>query len=141
MFFSSLHYAHLSSSIVKKVLKILQMWEKMYSNTRFIWSSETLTCFCLQQIQRELLETEQKVDSLQELSGQLLVQTHGGECLEAQERVHVIGNRLQLLLKAVATDMELLEKELQASGNRQVSLQAHSIFIHLFTDHLFGFNR
>uniref|UniRef100_A0A8C2KL13 Spectrin repeat containing, nuclear envelope 1a n=1 Tax=Cyprinus carpio TaxID=7962 RepID=A0A8C2KL13_CYPCA len=90
----------------------------------------------LKQIQRELLETEQKVDSLQELSGQLLVQTHGGECLEAQERVHVIGNRLQLLLKAVATDMELLEKELQASGNRQVSLQAHSIFIHLFNDHL-----
>uniref|UniRef100_A0A8C1YUK6 Spectrin repeat containing, nuclear envelope 1a n=1 Tax=Cyprinus carpio TaxID=7962 RepID=A0A8C1YUK6_CYPCA len=73
----------------------------------------------LKQIQRELLETEQKVDSLQELSGQLLVQTHGGECLEAQERVHVIGNRLRLLLKAVATDMELLEKELQASGNRQ----------------------
>uniref|UniRef100_A0A671Q6F1 Nesprin-1-like n=1 Tax=Sinocyclocheilus anshuiensis TaxID=1608454 RepID=A0A671Q6F1_9TELE len=73
----------------------------------------------LKQIQRELLETEQKVDSLQELSGQLLVQAHGSECLEAQERVHVIGNRLRLLLKAVATDLELLEKELQASGNRQ----------------------
>ncbi|XP_043075052.1 nesprin-1 isoform X1 [Puntigrus tetrazona] len=73
----------------------------------------------LKQIQRELLETEQKVDSLQELSGQLLVQSHGSECLEAQERVHVIGNRLHLLLKAVATDLELLGKELQASGNRQ----------------------
>uniref|UniRef100_A0A673H4D7 Nesprin-1-like n=1 Tax=Sinocyclocheilus rhinocerous TaxID=307959 RepID=A0A673H4D7_9TELE len=73
----------------------------------------------LKQIQRELWETEQKVDSLQELSGQLLVQAHGSECLEAQERVHVIGNRLRLLLKAVATDLELLEKELQASGNRQ----------------------
>uniref|UniRef100_A0A673NJM0 Nesprin-1-like n=1 Tax=Sinocyclocheilus rhinocerous TaxID=307959 RepID=A0A673NJM0_9TELE len=73
----------------------------------------------LKQIQRELLETEQKVDSLQELSGQLLVQAHGSECLEAQERVHVIGNRLRLLLKAVATDLELLEKELQASGNGQ----------------------
>uniref|UniRef100_A0A8C2DGG1 Spectrin repeat containing, nuclear envelope 1a n=1 Tax=Cyprinus carpio TaxID=7962 RepID=A0A8C2DGG1_CYPCA len=73
----------------------------------------------LKQIQRELLESEQKVDSLQELSGQLLVQAHGSECLEAQERVHVIGNRLRLLLKAVAADLELLEKELQASGNRQ----------------------
>lgn len=78
------------------------------------------------------METEQKVDSLQELSGQLLVQAHGSECLEAQERVHVIGNRLQLLLKAVDTDLQLLEKELQASGNRQVSLQAHSLLIHLF---------
>ncbi|KTG06491.1 hypothetical protein cypCar_00011069 [Cyprinus carpio] len=74
----------------------------------------------LKQIQRELLESEQKVDSLQELSGQLLVQAHGSECLEAQERVHVIGNRLRLLLKAVAADLELLEKELQASGNRQL---------------------
>uniref|UniRef100_A0A8C1K642 Spectrin repeat containing, nuclear envelope 1a n=1 Tax=Cyprinus carpio TaxID=7962 RepID=A0A8C1K642_CYPCA len=61
----------------------------------------------LKQIQRELLESEQKVDSLQELSGQLLVQAHGSECLEAQERVHVIGNRLRLLLKAVAADLEL----------------------------------
>lgn len=72
------------------------------------------------------------MDSLQELSGQLLVQAHGSECLEAQERVHVIGNRLQLLLKAVDTDLELLEKELQTSGNRQVSLHAHSLLVHLF---------
>uniref|UniRef100_A0A8C1T930 Spectrin repeat containing, nuclear envelope 1a n=1 Tax=Cyprinus carpio TaxID=7962 RepID=A0A8C1T930_CYPCA len=71
----------------------------------------------LKQIQRELLESEQKVDSLQELSGQLLVQAHGSECLEAQERVHVIGNRLRLLLKAVAADLELLEKE--SSPNSQ----------------------
>lgn len=73
----------------------------------------------LKQIQRELTETEQKVDGLQELSGQLLVQAHGNECLEAQERVHVIANRLRLLLKAVETDLEMLEKELQDSGNRQ----------------------
>lgn len=72
------------------------------------------------------------MDSLQELSGQLLVQAHGSECLEAQERVHVIGNRLQLLLKAVDTDLELLEKELQTSGNRQVSLHAHSLLVHVF---------
>ncbi|XP_048062412.1 nesprin-1 isoform X1 [Megalobrama amblycephala] len=78
----------------------------------------------LKQIQRELTETEQKVDSLQELSGQLLVQAHGSECLEAQERVHVIGNRLQLLLKAVETYLELLDKELQASGNRQLKLRS-----------------
>lgn len=67
------------------------------------------------------METEQKVDGLQELSIQLLVQARGSECLEAQERVHVIGNRLRLLLKAVSTDLELLEKQLQAHENRQVS--------------------
>ncbi|XP_073712130.1 nesprin-1 isoform X2 [Misgurnus anguillicaudatus] len=73
----------------------------------------------LKQIQRELMETEQRVDSLQELSVQLLVQAHGSECLETQERVHVIGNRLRLLMKAVSTDLELLEKQLQAYGDRQ----------------------
>lgn len=78
---------------------------------------------CLQQIQRELMETEQKVDSLQELSVQLLVQARGSECLEAHERVHVIGNRLRLLLKTVSTDLELLEKQLQAYEDRQVSLK------------------
>ncbi|TRY57107.1 hypothetical protein DNTS_023982 [Danionella cerebrum] len=73
----------------------------------------------LKQIQQELTETQQKVESLQELSGQLLVQAHGSECLEAQERVHVIGNRLRMLLKAVDADLEMLEKEIDASGKKQ----------------------
>ncbi|XP_062858462.1 nesprin-1 isoform X4 [Trichomycterus rosablanca] len=75
----------------------------------------------LEQIQQELRDSERSVNSLQELSVQLLVQAQGGESLEAQERVHVISNRLRLLLKAVTSDLELLEKELQASGDAQVS--------------------
>lgn len=77
---------------------------------------------CLQQILLELKDSEQRVNVLQELSVQLLVQAQGSECLEAQERVHVIGNRLRLLLKAVASDLQMLKKELQVTRDAQVSL-------------------
>lgn len=91
----------------------------------------------LQQIKRELLDSQQKVSSLQELSAQLLVNTkpqtlllqseateeirpQGSECLEAQEKVHVIWNRLKLLLREVSSDLEGLERRLEAVDTRQV---------------------
>lgn len=91
----------------------------------------------LQQIKHELLESQQKVSSLQELSAQLLVTTspcaqlpqtqrsgqsraQGSECLEAQEKVHVIMNRLKLLLKEVTSDLQGLEKRLGAVDRQQV---------------------
>lgn len=90
-----------------------------------------------QQIKRELLDSQQKVSSLQELSAQLLVNTkpqtlllqseaseeiqpQGSECLEAQEKVHVISNRLRLLLREVSSDLEGLERRLEAADTRQV---------------------
>uniref|UniRef100_A0A3Q3FN38 Spectrin repeat containing, nuclear envelope 1a n=1 Tax=Labrus bergylta TaxID=56723 RepID=A0A3Q3FN38_9LABR len=84
----------------------------------------------LTQIKRELLDSEHKVSSLQELSAQLLVNTkpHGSECLEAQEKVHVILNRLRLLLREVSSDLEGLERRLEAVDTQQPrgkSSQAH----------------
>jgi len=91
--------------------------------------------FLLQKIKRELLDSQQKVSSLQELSAQLLVNTkpltlllqsqaseltQGSECLEAQEKVHVILNRLRLLLRSVGSDLEELERRLETTGSRQV---------------------
>ncbi|XP_062293158.1 nesprin-1 isoform X4 [Scomber scombrus] len=90
----------------------------------------------LTQIKRELLDSQQKVSSLQELSAQLLVNTkpqtlllqseaseeirpQGSECLEAQEKVHVIWNRLKLLLREVSSDLEGLERRLEAADTRQ----------------------
>ncbi|CAB1340090.1 unnamed protein product, partial [Coregonus sp. 'balchen'] len=91
-----------------------------------------------QQIKRELLDSQQKASSLQELSAQLLVHTqattqiqvseqaqnqaHGSERLEAQEKVHVIGNRLRLLLREVSADLEGLEKRLETMDTQQDSL-------------------
>ncbi|XP_038137566.1 nesprin-1 isoform X1 [Cyprinodon tularosa] len=86
----------------------------------------------LMQIKCELLDSQQKATSLQELSTQLLVnakplslqtpgqnQSHGSECLEAREKVHVIWNRLRLLQREVSSDLELLEKRLEAVEAQQ----------------------
>lgn len=77
-----------------------------------------------------MLDSQQKVSSLQELSAQLLVSTAqppaplhgspGGECLEAQEKVHVIWNRLRLLLREVDADLEGLQKRLERQSTQQV---------------------
>ncbi|TWW68818.1 Nesprin-1 Enaptin KASH domain-containing protein 1 [Takifugu flavidus] len=93
----------------------------------------------LTQVKHELLESQQKVSSLQELSAQLLVTTsplaplpqtqrsgqgraQGSECLEAQEKVHVIMNRLKLLLKQVTSDLQGLETRLEAVDRQQECL-------------------
>ncbi|XP_061097148.1 nesprin-1-like isoform X6 [Conger conger] len=73
----------------------------------------------LTQIRRELLDSQLKVSSLQDLSRQLLVQSEGSDCLEAQEKVHVIGNRLKLLLKEVTRDLRALQKTLEITGSQQ----------------------
>lgn len=48
------------------------------------------------------------------------VRPQGSECLEAQEKVHVIWNRLRLLLREVSCDLEGLERRLEAADPRQV---------------------
>ncbi|XP_036078730.1 nesprin-1 isoform X13 [Rousettus aegyptiacus] len=73
----------------------------------------------LMQIRRELLESQLKVASLQDMSCQLLVNAEGTDCLEAKEKVHVIGNRLKLLLKEVGHHIKELEKSLDLSSSQQ----------------------
>ncbi|XP_062833328.1 nesprin-1 isoform X17 [Anolis carolinensis] len=72
----------------------------------------------LMQIRRELLESQLKVASLQDMSCQLLVNAEGKDCLEAKEKVHVIGNRLKILLKEVTHHIKELEKILDISSNQ-----------------------
>ncbi|KAG7263974.1 hypothetical protein CRUP_026775 [Coryphaenoides rupestris] len=76
----------------------------------------------LTQIRRELLDSQLKVALLQDMSLQLLVNAPGersAECLEAKEKVHVIGNRLKLLLKEVTRDLRELAKILDISSSQQ----------------------
>ncbi|XP_016120247.1 nesprin-1-like, partial [Sinocyclocheilus grahami] len=73
----------------------------------------------LLQIRRELLDTQLKVASLQDMSLQLLVHSEGSDCLEAKEKVHVMGNRLKLLLKEVTRDIRELQKTLDISSSQQ----------------------
>uniref|UniRef100_H3A7S5 KASH domain-containing protein n=1 Tax=Latimeria chalumnae TaxID=7897 RepID=H3A7S5_LATCH len=79
----------------------------------------------LMQIRCELFESKLKVASLQDMSSQLLVNAEGRDCLEAKEKVHVIGNRLKLLLKEVSRDLKELERLLDIS-NSQLELSSWS---------------
>ncbi|XP_041418661.1 nesprin-1 isoform X4 [Xenopus laevis] len=72
----------------------------------------------LSQMKRELLESQLKVASLQDMSCQLLVNAEGKDCLEAKEKVHVIGNRLKVLLKEVTRHIKDIEKILDISSNQ-----------------------
>ncbi|XP_064913475.1 nesprin-1 isoform X24 [Columba livia] len=72
----------------------------------------------LMQIRRELLESQLKVALLQDMSCQLLVNAEGKDCLEAKEKVHVIGNRLKILLKEVTHHIKDLEKILDISSSQ-----------------------
>ncbi|TNN53319.1 Nesprin-1 [Liparis tanakae] len=72
-----------------------------------------------QKIRQELLDSQLKVASLQDLSLQLLVHSQGSDCLEAKEKVHVIGNRLKLLLKEVTRDLRELAKILDITSSQQ----------------------
>ncbi|XP_075452634.1 nesprin-1 isoform X15 [Ascaphus truei] len=72
----------------------------------------------LMQIKRELVESQLKVASLQDMSCQLLVNAEGKDCLEAKEKVHVIGNRLKVLLKDVTRHIKEIEKILDISSNQ-----------------------
>lgn len=74
-----------------------------------------------QRIRRELLDSQLKVALLQDMSLQLLVHSEGSECLEAKEKVHVIGNRLKMLLKEVTRDIRELEKTLEITSSQHVS--------------------
>lgn len=72
----------------------------------------------LTQIKRELLESQLKVALLQDMSCHLLVNAEGKDCLEAKEKVHVIGNRLKVLLKEVTRHIKEIEKILDISSNQ-----------------------
>lgn len=78
----------------------------------------------LQQIRQELLDSQLKVASLQDMSLQLLVNSQGSDCLEAKEKVHVIGNRLKLLLKEVTRDLRELAKILDITSSQQVEARS-----------------
>lgn len=67
-----------------------------------------MLCRPLQALQEELRGRQQQVSSLQEISTQLLLEAEGEDSVEAKEKVHVIGNKLRLLLRQVAADLQAL---------------------------------
>lgn len=52
------------------------------------------------------------MSSLQEISARLLLEAAGDDSVEAKEKVHVICNKLRLLLRRVAADINVLQRRL-----------------------------
>ena len=73
-----------------------------------------------QALDRELRAGKRQVSSMQELSTHLLLETSCGEdSVEAKEKVHVISNKLRLLLRQVAGDLLILQGRLVRQLGRQ----------------------
>ncbi|KAH0620303.1 hypothetical protein JD844_020516 [Phrynosoma platyrhinos] len=61
----------------------------------------------LMQLEKELLEQQLQVNTLQEISTCLLVKSDGRDYIEADEKVHVIGKKFKQLLEGVSQDLKV----------------------------------
>uniref|UniRef100_A0A8C2T2D1 Spectrin repeat containing nuclear envelope protein 2 n=1 Tax=Coturnix japonica TaxID=93934 RepID=A0A8C2T2D1_COTJA len=68
----------------------------------------------LMQLEKELLEQQLKVNSLQELSAYLLLKSDGEDYIEADEKVHVIGKKLKQLIEQVSHDLKTVQGSLDS---------------------------
>ncbi|XP_010783096.1 nesprin-2-like isoform X1 [Notothenia coriiceps] len=72
-------------------------------------------------LQEELCGRQRQVSSLQEISSQLLLEDSREDSredsVEAKEKVHVIGNKLQLLLRQVAAHLSTLQGTLETCSS------------------------
>uniref|UniRef100_A0A8C3BTW8 Spectrin repeat containing nuclear envelope protein 2 n=1 Tax=Cairina moschata TaxID=8855 RepID=A0A8C3BTW8_CAIMO len=66
----------------------------------------------LMQLEKELLEQQPKVNSLQELCSYLLLKSDGEDYIEAEEKVHVIGTKLKQLIEQVSHDLKTIQGNL-----------------------------
>ncbi|KAF4017561.1 hypothetical protein G4228_009109, partial [Cervus hanglu yarkandensis] len=64
----------------------------------------------LMQLEKELVEHQPQVNSLQEISSTLLIKGHGEDYIEAEEKVHVIEKKLKQLLEQVSQDLVSLQQ-------------------------------
>lgn len=70
----------------------------------------------LKALQEDLRGRQRQVSSLQDISSQLLLQASAEDSVEAKEKVHVISNKLRLLLRQVSNDMSSLNTRLETSS-------------------------
>ncbi|XP_075470992.1 nesprin-2 isoform X4 [Ascaphus truei] len=70
----------------------------------------------LMQLEEQLLERQIQVNSMREISNLLLVKTEDS-CVETDEKVHVVENKLRQLLKDVSQDLETVQQALDNSAS------------------------
>ncbi|XP_059504896.1 nesprin-2 [Stegostoma tigrinum] len=70
----------------------------------------------LMDLEAEMLEKRPQVNTLQEISEQLLESGEGAACDEANEKVHVIGRKLKLLLGEITADLQTVNERLDVGS-------------------------
>ncbi|XP_034623710.1 nesprin-2 isoform X2 [Trachemys scripta elegans] len=70
----------------------------------------------LMQLEKELLEQQLQVNTLQEISTYLLVKSDGEDYIEADEKIHVIGKKLKQLLEQVSQDLKTSQGNVDISA-------------------------
>lgn len=96
-------------------------WQKIPTNQRQSLHARRRP---LQDLQEELMSRQQEVSSLQEISAQLRLEAAGEDSVEAKEKVHVICNKLRLLLRRVAADRHVLQRRLVNLEGQTLSASA-----------------
>ncbi|KAG5285199.1 hypothetical protein AALO_G00000670 [Alosa alosa] len=77
-------------------------------------SLHSMLLWLAQSVEVELQQRQQEVRPLVAVCGELLLEAQGEEVLEAREKVHVVNNRLRLLLRHVQRDLSVLQARLDA---------------------------
>lgn len=93
-----------------KAFQSPSFWE----NVCKVEGNNLLCCFlfvCSQQLEKELLEQQLNVNSLQELTAYLLLKSDG-DYIEEEEKVHVIGTKLKQLVEQVSHDLKTIQGNL-----------------------------
>ncbi|KAI1895380.1 hypothetical protein AGOR_G00105690 [Albula goreensis] len=122
--------AQLQSALIKcqefhETLHSLLMWLAHTESRRFAVNIRDLSVApsvlqehkaTLRGLEKELMERQQQVSALQAISSQLLLEAVGEDSIEAKEKVHVISNKLRLLLRQVGHDLQVLQGRLDSSS-------------------------
>ncbi|XP_037652752.1 nesprin-2-like isoform X2 [Sebastes umbrosus] len=107
-FHVTLHSLLLWLAQAENKLCVVNVSDRLTSRSALLEHRDTLTA-----LQEDLCGRHRQVSSLQEISSQLLLEATGEDSVEAKEKVHVIGNKLQLLLRQVAADLHTLQGRLE----------------------------
>ncbi|KAM6917369.1 nesprin-2-like [Lycodopsis pacificus] len=107
-FHETLHSLLLWLAQAENKLSVVNVVDRATPRSVLLQHRDALTA-----LQEELRGRQREVSSLQEISSQLLLEATGEDSLEAKEKVHVIANKLHLLLRQVAADLSTLQGRLQ----------------------------
>ncbi|XP_035529523.1 nesprin-2-like [Morone saxatilis] len=106
-FHETLHSLLLWLAQAENKLRGVNVSEPMAPRSVLLEHRDTLTT-----LQEELCGRQRQVSSLQEISSQLLLEATAEDSIEAKEKVHVICNKLRLLLRQAAADLHTLQGRL-----------------------------